>query len=134
MPESADWLGKGRTVPVDPIDGSKLDWRSNAIREAMSRYTAALTSSLIDEILRQGAGRILAEALRGRGRRLSRSLRRGTRRQRASTNRAQSHISPVRRAHRAGSLPVLAPWVNDKRVDPETGERQRFSSAMRLSE
>ncbi|WP_275887175.1 hypothetical protein [Mycobacterium persicum] len=40
----------------------------------------------------------------------------------------------MRRAHRAGSLPVLAPWVNDKRVDPETGERQRFSSAMRLSE
>ena len=30
----------------------------------------------------------------------------------------------------AGSVPVVAPRVNDKRVDPETGERQRFSSAI----
>ena len=30
----------------------------------------------------------------------------------------------------AGAVPVRAPRVNDKRVDPETGERQRFSSAI----
>ena len=30
----------------------------------------------------------------------------------------------------AGSVAVLAPRVNDKRIDPETGERQRFSSAI----
>ncbi len=30
----------------------------------------------------------------------------------------------------AGSVEVVAPRVNDKRVDPETGERQRFSSAI----
>jgi len=30
----------------------------------------------------------------------------------------------------AGSVPVVAPRVNDKRVDPQTGERQRFSSAI----
>jgi hypothetical protein len=30
----------------------------------------------------------------------------------------------------AGSVPVAVPRVNDKRVDPETGERQRFSSAI----
>ena len=30
----------------------------------------------------------------------------------------------------AGSVPVVAPRVNDSRVDPETGERQRFSSAI----
>src|SRR6476469_3527211 len=30
----------------------------------------------------------------------------------------------------AGAVPVRAPRVNDQRVDPETGERQRFSSAI----
>ena len=30
----------------------------------------------------------------------------------------------------AGAVAVRAPRVNDKRVDPETGERQRFSSAI----
>ena len=30
----------------------------------------------------------------------------------------------------AGAVPVRAPRVNDKRIDPETGERQRFSSAI----
>jgi len=30
----------------------------------------------------------------------------------------------------AGAVAVTAPRVNDKRVDPETGERQRFSSAI----
>ena len=30
----------------------------------------------------------------------------------------------------AGAVPVRAPRVNDRRVDPETGERQRFSSAI----
>jgi hypothetical protein len=30
----------------------------------------------------------------------------------------------------AGAVSVTAPRVNDRRVDPETGERQRFSSAI----
>ena len=30
----------------------------------------------------------------------------------------------------AGAVDVTAPRVNDKRVDPDTGERQRFSSAI----
>jgi hypothetical protein len=30
----------------------------------------------------------------------------------------------------AGAVPVVAPRVNDKRVDPVTGERQRFSSTI----
>ena len=30
----------------------------------------------------------------------------------------------------AGAVPVKAPRVNDKRVDPDSGERQRFSSAI----
>jgi putative transposase len=30
----------------------------------------------------------------------------------------------------AGPLPVRAPRVNDKRVDPDAGQRHRFSSAI----
>jgi hypothetical protein len=30
----------------------------------------------------------------------------------------------------AGAVEVKAPRVNDRRVDPDTGERQRFSSAI----
>jgi putative transposase len=30
----------------------------------------------------------------------------------------------------AGAVPVKQPRVNDKRVDPVTGERMRFSSAI----
>ena len=30
----------------------------------------------------------------------------------------------------AGAVPVRAPRVNDKRIDAETGERRRFSSAI----
>lgn len=29
-----------------------------------------------------------------------------------------------------GAVTVKAPRVNDKRIDPDTGERQRFSSAI----
>ena len=30
----------------------------------------------------------------------------------------------------AGAIEVTAPRINDKRIDPETGERQRFSSSI----
>jgi hypothetical protein len=30
----------------------------------------------------------------------------------------------------AGAVEVTAPRVNDKRVDPDTGERKRFASAI----
>src|SRR5206468_9677389 len=86
--------------------------------------------SLIDEIVREGARRMLAEALQAevdayiaqftgqrdeRGRRLV--VRNG------------SH-QPREVLTSAGAIEVTAPRVNDKRVDSETGERQRFSSAI----
>jgi Transposase, Mutator family len=85
---------------------------------------------LIDEIVREGARRMLAEALQAeveayiaqfnaerdeRGRRLV--VRNG------------SH-QPREVLTSAGAVEVVAPRVNDKRVDPDTGERQRFSSAI----
>jgi transposase-like protein len=86
--------------------------------------------SLIDEIVREGARRMLAAALEAEvyshlaevaeqrdehGRRLS--VRNGFHAERTlSTS--------------AGAVQFKAPRVNDRRVDPESGERKRFSSAI----
>jgi transposase-like protein len=86
--------------------------------------------SLIDEIVREGARRMLAEALRAEvdayiaaftgqrgedGRRLV--VRNG-------------FHQPREVLTSAGAIEVTAPRVNDKRTDPATGERMRFSSAI----
>jgi transposase-like protein len=91
---------------------------------------STLGSSLTDEIVREGACRMLAEALRAEvdaycarfiderdqsGRRLV--VRNG-------------YHEPREVTTAAGAVQVTAPRVNDKRIDPETGERQRFSSAI----
>jgi len=87
-------------------------------------------SSLIDEIVREGARRMLVEALQAEvdayiarfagerdevGRRLV--VRNG------------SH-QPREVLTSAGAVEVRAPRVNDRRTDPDTGERARFSSAI----
>jgi transposase-like protein len=89
-----------------------------------------VTPSLIDEIVREGARRMLAEALQAEvdayiaahaaerdenGRRLV--VRNGSHRPREVLT-------------SAGAIEVTVPRVNDKRTDPVTGERQRFSSAI----
>ncbi|MFE7355602.1 IS256 family transposase [Streptomyces sp. NPDC057543] len=86
------------------------------------------TGSLMDDIVREGARRMLAAALEAEvsqyiaelsgdrdeaGRRLV--VRNGHHRERKVTT-------------AAGSVAVKVPRVNDKRVDVETGERKRFSS------
>jgi transposase-like protein len=91
---------------------------------------SAAGSSLIDEIVREGARRMLAEALQAevdayiaqfaeerdeRGRRVV--VRNG-------------HHAPREVLTSAGAVEVTVPRVNDKRVDPNTGERRRFSSAI----
>ncbi|MFD2495131.1 IS256 family transposase, partial [Amycolatopsis jiangsuensis] len=105
------------TVVPDPASGD-------------NDQSAAGEASLIDQIVREGACRMLAEALRAevdayiaafadqrdeRGRRLV--VRNG------------SH-QPREVLTSAGAVEVTAPRVNDKRVDPETGQRQRFASAI----
>jgi putative transposase len=92
--------------------------------------TTADGSSLIDEIVREGARRMLAAALEAEvdayiaeladqrdehGRRLV--VRNG-------------YHQPRKVTTAAGVVEVKAPRVNDKRVDEETGERKRFSSAI----
>lgn len=86
--------------------------------------------SLIDEIVRDGARRMLAAALEAEvaayiaahldevdqdGRRLV--VRNG-------------HAQPRQVLTSAGAVEVVAPRVNDKRIDETTGQRQRFSSAI----
>ena len=88
------------------------------------------SSSLIDEIVREGARRMLAEALQAEvdayiaafaaerdedGRRLV--VRNGFHQSREVLT-------------SAGAVEVTAPRVNDKRADPDTGERKRFASAI----
>jgi transposase-like protein len=86
--------------------------------------------SLIDEIVREGARRMLAEALQAEvdayiaahaaerdanGRRLV--VRNGCH-------------QPREILTSAGAVEVTVPRVNDKRTDPDTGERKRFASAI----
>jgi transposase-like protein len=95
-----------------------------------SAAAAPLGSSLIDDLVREGAQRMLAEALQAEvdaycarfaderdenGRRLV--VRNG-------------YHDPREVTTCAGAVAVHAPRVNDKRIDPETGDRQRFSSAI----
>ncbi|HET9889764.1 MAG TPA: IS256 family transposase [Mycobacterium sp.] len=106
------------TVVPDPSSGDN------------DRSTPPGSASLIDEIVREGARRMLAEALQAevdayiaafaderdeRGRRLV--VRNG-------------YHEPREVLTSAGAVAVTAPRVNDKRTDPDTGERQRFASAI----
>ncbi len=88
------------------------------------------SSSLIDQIVREGAQRMLAEALQAEvEERIARF---------AEERDERGHRLVVRNGYHeprevltsAGAVEVRAPRINDKRVDPETGERQRFTSAI----
>jgi transposase-like protein len=94
------------------------------------REEPAASGSLIDEIVREGVRRMLAEALQAEvdayiaafaaerdesGRRLV--VRNG-------------YHQPREVLTSAGAVEVTVPRVNDKRTDPQTGERKRFSSAI----
>ena len=100
------------------------------VQDGSSGEEPAASGSLIDEIVREGARRMLAEALQaevdayiarfagerdGQGRRLV--VRNGCH-------------EPREVLTAAGAVEVTVPRVNDKRTDPQTGERVRFSSAI----
>ena len=95
-----------------------------------SNENTSSSSSLLDEIVRDGARQMLAAALQAEvsayveafadevdedGRRLV--VRNG-------------HHQPREVTTAAGAVPVRAPRVNDKRVDETTGQRKRFASAI----
>jgi putative transposase len=98
--------------------------------ETKKHAPAAVGGSLLDEIVRDGARAMLAAALAAEvaayvdayrdvvdeaGRRLV--VRNGYH--------AERDVATA-----AGAVPVRAPRVNDKRVDEESGQRKRFSSAI----
>ena len=87
-------------------------------------------SSLIDELVREGARRMLAEALQAE---VDAYITRFT----AERDESGRRLVVRNGSHRArevltsaGAVEVIAPRVNDRRVDPETGERARFCSAI----
>jgi transposase-like protein len=88
------------------------------------------SSSLIDEIVREGARRMLAEALQAEVDAYIAAF--------AAERDENGRRLVVRNGYHqgrevltsAGAVEVTAPRVNDKRTDPVTGERKRFSSAI----
>jgi Transposase, Mutator family len=94
------------------------------------RPTASDSSSLIDLIVREGARRMLAEALQAE---VDAYIA-------AYTDQRDEHghrlvvrngcHQPREVLTSAGAVEVTAPRVNDRRIDLDTGERQRFSSAI----
>ncbi len=87
-------------------------------------------SSLIDQIIREGARRMLAAALQAEVDAYIEQF--------ADLRDDDGHRLVVRNGSAqtrtlltsAGAVEVTAPRVNDKRTDPGTGQRQRFSSAI----
>jgi transposase-like protein len=86
--------------------------------------------SVIDEIVREGARRMLAEALLAEVETYCAQFadERGDNGRRLVVRNGYHEPREVTTA--AGAVAVTAPRVNDKRVDQETGKRQRFSSAI----
>ncbi|WP_406437433.1 IS256 family transposase [Streptomyces sp. NBC_01613] len=86
--------------------------------------------SLIDEIVREGARRMLAAALEAEVNTYIAELAD----QRDETGRRlvvrNGFHQPRRVTTAAGAVEVRAPRVNDRRIDEVTGERKRFSSAI----
>src|SRR5512144_643875 len=90
----------------------------------------AVSESVIDEIVREGARRMLAEALQAEvDAYIARFLHELDENGHRLVVRNGCH-QPRGVLTSAGAAEVVAPRVNDKRTDPETGERQRFSSAI----
>jgi transposase-like protein len=87
-------------------------------------------SSVIDELVREGARRMLAEALAAEVDAYIAQFRdeRDENGRRLVVRNGSHQTREVLTS--AGAVEVTAPRVNDRRTDPDTGERRRFSSAI----
>ena len=100
------------------------------VPDPAGRDNPAAPSSVIDEIVREGARRMLAEALQAEVEAYIAEL--------AGERDENGRRLVVRNGYHqsrevltsAGAVEVTAPRVNDKRADLVTGERKRFSSAI----
>jgi transposase-like protein len=87
-------------------------------------------SALIDELVREGARRMLAEALQAEvDDYIARFVHERDEHGRRLVVRNGSHQAREVLTS-AGAVEVRVPRVNDRRVDPDTGERARFASAI----
>jgi putative transposase len=100
-----------------------VDVRTLPIPESSEEIVVTL-----DELAREGARRVIAAALRAEAdehvARFADDLDENGHRLVVRNGRARERKVTVG----SGTVPVRAPRVNDKRIDEETGERQRFSS------
>jgi putative transposase len=98
--------------------------------ETNKHAPGAVGGSLLDELVRDGARQMLAAALQAEAAAYVEAF--------ADQVDGAGHRLVVRNGYHAerevataaGVVPVRAPRVNDKRIDAETGERRRFSSAI----
>ena len=88
------------------------------------------SGSLIDELVREGARRMLAEAVQAEVEAYLARFRDELDEHGHRLVVRNGYHQPRKVTTAAGPVEVTMPRVNDKRVDPETGERQRFSSAI----
>lgn len=92
--------------------------------------TTANGSSLIDEIVREGAKRMPAAALEDEADAYIAELAHEKDERGRRLVVRNDHHQPRKATTVAGAVEVRAPRVNDKRIDEATGERKRFSSAI----
>jgi putative transposase len=85
----------------------------------------------LDEIARQGAQKMLAQALQAEVDAYLKAAAEGERDERGRASVVRNGYAKSREVVcGAGAIEVRAPRVNDKRVDETTGERKRFRSAI----
>src|SRR5918992_1261880 len=133
---------RGRTLPITCKPSSKIGAPTpvGKVRPVLTVVPggagaddprgAGGSASLIDEIVREGARRMLAEALQAEvdayiaafaGERDEHGRRPVVRN---GTHRPRAVLTP------AGAVQLVAPRLNHRRTDPQTGQRTRFSSAI----
>jgi hypothetical protein len=142
MLETCGSAGDGVYLPGDRVEVSSKIGAATPVE----RYNPMLTvvpgdgsgheagkvgsPSLIDEIVREGARLMLAEALQAEVEAYIAAFaaeRDGNGRRPVVRN---GYHQPREVLTSTGAVEVTAPRVNDKRTDPQTGERRRFSSAI----
>jgi hypothetical protein len=127
---------RGRTLPITCKPSSKIGAPTPAgkVRPLLTVVPGAADaddprgagSLLIDEIVRDGARRMLAEALQAEvDAYIAQFIGERDENGRRLVVRNGSH-QPREVLTSAGAVEVTAPRVNDRRIDPDTGARARF--------
>jgi transposase-like protein len=120
----------GKVRPVLSVVAEESHGPDESAADAGGSASVSVSVSLIDQIVRDGARRMLAEALQAEVEAyIARFAAERDENGRRLVVRNGSH-QPREVLTSAGAVEVTAPRVNDRRVDPDTGERARFTSAI----